>query len=81
MFGMSDLIKSKADAMKFAIAITAENVYQDGRIIPTMHLSDAKRVYEMFDELDLPDYQRDELNDTYYSLIKTLTDNITTKSE
>ena len=61
MFGM-DIIKSKADALKFAIIITSENVYQDGRVIPTMHLTEAKRVYELFEELDLPEYQKD---DTY----------------
>lgn len=72
MFGM-DIIKSKADALKFAIIITSENVYQDGRVIPTMHLTEAKRVYELFDELDLPEYQKD---DTYNILLDYINNQI-----
>lgn len=72
MFGM-DIIKSKADALKFAIIITSENVYQDGRVIPTMHLTEAKRVYELFEELDLPEYQKD---DTYNILLDYINNQI-----
>lgn len=74
MYGMFETIKSKADALKFAIAITAENVYQDGRTIPTMHLSEAKRVYEMFDELDLPDYQYDKTFENMETFLKNVID-------
>ena len=70
MFGLNDTIKSKADALKFAIVITSENVYQDGRIIPTVHLSDAKRVYELFEELNLPDYQKEESYDAIFNFLK-----------
>lgn len=73
MFGINESIKSKADALKFAIIITAENVYQDGRTIPTMHLTEAKRVYELFEELDLPEYEKD---DTYNGIFEMLNDTI-----
>ena len=74
MYGIYDTIKSKADALKFAIAITAENVYQDGRTIPTMHLSEAKRVYEMFEDLELPDYQYDKTFENMESFLKNVID-------
>ena len=74
MYGIYDAIKSKADALKFAIAITAENVYQDGRTIPTMHLSEAKRVYEMFEDLELPDYQYDKTFENMESFLKNVID-------
>ena len=70
MFGLIDTIKSKADALKFAIVITSENVYQDGRIIPTVHLSDAKRVYEMFEDLNLPDYQKEESYNAIFDFVR-----------
>lgn len=79
MFGM-DIIKSKADALKFAIIITSENVYQEGRVIPTMHLAEAKRVYELFEELDLPEYQKDDtyniLLDYINNQIRSVNDNV-----
>lgn len=74
MYGIYDAIKSKADALKFAIAITAENVYQDGRTIPTMHLSEAKRVYEMFEDLELPDYQYDKTFENMEIFLKNIID-------
>lgn len=74
MYGIYDTIKSKADALKFAIAITAENVYQDGRTIPTMHLSEAKRVYEMFEDLELPDYQYDKTFENMEIFLKNIID-------
>lgn len=67
---MFETIKSKADALKFAIIITSENVYQDGRIIPTMHLSEAKRVYELFEDLNLPDYYKDDFANNISNIIK-----------
>lgn len=67
---MFETIKSKADALKFAIIITSENVYQDGRIIPTMHLSEAKRVYELFEDLNLPDYCKDDFANNISNIIK-----------
>ncbi len=76
MFGLNDTIKSKADALKFAIVITSENVYQDGRIIPTVHLSDAKRVYEMFEEFDLPDYHKDENYSVIFDILNEQLKNI-----
>jgi len=75
MYGIDD-IKSKADALKFAIMITAENVYQDGRVIPTMHLSEAKRVYELFDELDLPDYQKDDIGNSFDMFLKNVSNSL-----
>ena len=74
MYGIYDAIKSKADALKFAIAITAENVYQDGRTIQTMHLSEAKRVYEMFEDLELPDYQYDKTFENMEIFLKNIID-------
>lgn len=74
MYGIYDTIKSKADALKFAIAITAENVYQDGRTIPTMHLSEAKRVYELFEDLELPDYQYDKTFENMEIFLKNIID-------
>jgi sialic acid synthase SpsE len=81
MFGISDTIKSKADALKFAIIITAENVYQDGRTIPTMHLAEAKRVYELFDELNLPEYQKDTLEDNYGYFLKEISKSLNKKED
>ena len=81
MFGISDTIKSKADALKFAIIITAENVYQDGRTIPTMHLAEAKRVYELFDELNLPEYQKDALEDNYGYFLKEISKSLNKKED
>jgi sialic acid synthase SpsE len=81
MFGINDIIKSKADALKFAIIITAENVYQDGRTIPTMHLAEAKRVYELFDELNLPEYQKDALEDNYGYFLKEISKSLNKKED
>lgn len=74
MFGIYDIIKSKADALKFAITITAENVFQDGRTIPTMHLTEAKRVYELFEDLNLPDYQYDKTFENMEIFLKNIID-------
>lgn len=81
MFGIYDIIKSKADALKFAITITAENVFQDGRTIPTMHLTEAKRVYELFEDLNLPDYQKDDISNSIGELFGKYIEKIDNKKE
>lgn len=51
-------LKSRADIMKFAIILTSDIVYYDGGYKQELNLTRAKEVYDMFNDLDIPDYEK-----------------------